>query len=69
MEVSGDSDLSPFVDAPGRKKVLESSLVLASCHAGIDGLPVVNGGGVTEGPRLRRRVFRDFSSCCNSARL
>ena len=47
----------------------------ASCHAGMEDLPVkvgMGGGVETPGrvvPRLRSKVLRDFSSCCSSARL
>lgn len=58
------------VDAAGT--VEESLGAEANCHAGIDGLPESGNGdeGVLGklGPRLRRRAFRDLSSCCSSAR-
>ena len=48
-------------------------VLLANCHAGIEGLPNREGRGDagvldTAGPRLRSKVFRDLSSCCNSLR-
>ena len=43
----------------------------ANCQAGIDGLVgklgIDGDEGVTD-PRLNRRAFNDFSSCCNSPR-
>lgn len=77
MEDPLDSGLSPLVSGSGRRSETlddEPSPPLASCHAGIDGLPAIgNGGGVralgTEGPRLRSSVLRDFNSCCSSVKF
>ena len=62
----------------GAAEVDERSLSLtpllgpASCHAGIDGLPGNANGDDGEGdnpdPRLKSKAFRDFNSCCSSAR-
>lgn len=52
--------------------VLASWVPLASCQAGMVGLPRAGRGddGVDiVGARVRRRAFRDLSSCCNSVNV
>jgi len=57
-----DDESTPFV----------CGVLLANCHAGIEGLANRGRGdtGVLDiaGPRLRSKAFKDFSSCCNSFR-
>jgi len=61
--VGGDERCGCGVVGPG---------LFANCQAGIEGLPKSGIGEEgeleTAGPRLSRRVLRDFNSCCNSAR-
>lgn len=69
---SGISASLPFPLLSTAGPDVVSDVVGASCQAGIEGRPKTGRGeaGVLDkdGPRLSKSAFRDFSSCCSSAR-